>query len=231
MANNETIADIIARKRRLAAEMEKTLGDQHSSVEMLKDDADRLEAAYKRELDGLKKQVADLQRQLPKPDPNWRDICAKCFENGATEPPDCKYYTEDGCMSPIPDQHPLIQVGDCAKLREVLLQVIRSMELESGHMCTEKKRLGMHGQTQEDLCKGCRARNAECWTMTLKRECEAALAAPPRNCDALTADERTHKFIEKWEKAHGESIDGKTIIYLSSFSRWLQLPCEGEEAK
>ena len=59
----------------------------------------------------------------------------------------------------------------------------------------------------------------------------AALAAPARNCDVLTADERTHKFIEKWEKAHGESIDGKTIIHLSSFSRWLQHPCESEEAK
>ena len=50
MADNETIADIIAAKRRLAAEMEKALGDQHASVEMLKDDADRIEAAHKREL-------------------------------------------------------------------------------------------------------------------------------------------------------------------------------------
>lgn len=49
MADNETIADIIAAKRRLAAEMEKALGDQHTSVEMLKDDADRLESAHKRE--------------------------------------------------------------------------------------------------------------------------------------------------------------------------------------
>ena len=77
-----------------------------------------------------------------------------------------------------------------SKLREALLQVIRSMELESGHMCTEKKRLGMHGQTQEDLCKGCRARNAECWTMTLKRECEAALAEPVKNCEVGTAQEQ-----------------------------------------
>ena len=81
-----------------------------------------------------------------------------------------------------------------AKLREALLQVVRSMELESGHMCTEKKRLGMHGQTQEDLCKGCRARNAECWTMTLKRECEAALAEKPRNCDVGTAKEQSERF-------------------------------------
>ena len=59
----------------------------------------------------------------------------------------------------------------------------------------------------------------------------AALEAPARNCDALTADERTLKFIEKWEKTHGESIDGKTVIYLSSFSRWLQLPYESEAKK
>lgn len=41
--------------------------------------------AHKREIDKIKKQVADLQQQLPEPDLNWRDICAKCFENGATE--------------------------------------------------------------------------------------------------------------------------------------------------
>ena len=62
MADNETIADIIARKRRLAAEMEKSLGDQHSSVEMLKDDAARLEAAYKRECGD----VAKLREALSK---------------------------------------------------------------------------------------------------------------------------------------------------------------------
>ena len=65
----------------------------------------------------------------------------------------------------------------------------------------------------------------------IARKVNAALAEPVKNCDALTADERTHKFIEKWEKAHGESMDGKTIIYLSSFSRWLQLPRKSEEAR
>ena len=45
----ETIADIIAEKRLRAAEMEKTLGDQHSFVESLKNDADRLDAALRRE--------------------------------------------------------------------------------------------------------------------------------------------------------------------------------------
>lgn len=50
MNEQETIDDIIAEKRLRAAEMEKTLGDQHSFVESLKNDADRIEAAWKREL-------------------------------------------------------------------------------------------------------------------------------------------------------------------------------------
>lgn len=49
MNKQETIPDIIAKKRLRASEMEKTLGDQHSFVELLRDDADRLEAAWKRE--------------------------------------------------------------------------------------------------------------------------------------------------------------------------------------
>lgn len=59
MADNETTADIIAKKRRLAAEMEKALGDQHSSVEMLKDDADRLEAAQRRDCASIERIVRD----------------------------------------------------------------------------------------------------------------------------------------------------------------------------
>lgn len=46
---NEMIADIVAEKRRLADEREKSLGDQHSYVETLRFDADRIEAAWKRE--------------------------------------------------------------------------------------------------------------------------------------------------------------------------------------
>ena len=56
---HETIADIIAAKRRLAAEMGKALGDQHASVEMLKDDADRIEAAHKLEVQSIERIVRD----------------------------------------------------------------------------------------------------------------------------------------------------------------------------
>lgn len=124
---------------------------------------DRLDLAHKREIDELKKQVADLQQRLPKPDPNWRDICAKCFENGATEPPDCKYYTEDGCMSPIPDQHPLIQVSNAAKLREALGKL--RAELWNNTLIAGKRKFELY------------------------EIADAALAAPPRNCDIYLTEE------------------------------------------
>ena len=40
-------------------------------------------------------------RALPKPDPEWKDICAKC-KDGDIEPRHCEYYGEpNGCNSPI----------------------------------------------------------------------------------------------------------------------------------
>ena len=64
MNEQETIDDIIAEKRLRAAEMEKTLGDQHSFVESLKNDADRIEAAWKREIDVLKQRCAELNAEV-----------------------------------------------------------------------------------------------------------------------------------------------------------------------
>lgn len=148
--------------------------------------AHELEAAHKREIDEIKKQVADLQQQLPKPDPNWRDICARCFENGATEPPDCKYYSEDGCMSPIPDQHPLIQVVNMAKLREALLCIGHIAEyLEAG--------------TVKDLNHAYR---------NIQDRVEIALAAPARNCDVGTLDEQRAR-LKAFCDSHGHGFDGQ----------------------
>jgi len=49
MKDQETIEDIIAEKRRRADEAKKSLGDQHSYVESLMLDAERLEEAWKRD--------------------------------------------------------------------------------------------------------------------------------------------------------------------------------------
>ena len=88
------------------------------------------------------------------------------------------------------------RIGDPAKLREALKKCLLYIA------CAESVGIGtitLNDKVKLDPKK-------------IIKSAKAALAAPPRNCDALTADERTHKFIEKWEKAHGESIDGKTII-------------------
>ena len=166
--------------------------------------AHELEAAHKREIDELKKQVADLQQQLPKPDPNWRDICAKCFENGATEPPDCEYYTEDGCMSPIPDQHPLIQVGNAAKLHDAL---------KVANETADELLKWIWNHYQELNCMGGR----------LKRAIEGVLAEPPRNCDRFGGD--IDKLREACLRERGLNPDED---FPEVFCEWLLAKAKGE---
>lgn len=96
--------------------------------------------------------------------------------------------------------------GNAAALREALLSVARSMEIESRISCTEKGRIGKFGNTLSELCKGCRARNCECWQMTLKREVESALSAPPRNCDLYkdcNAAWKAYNALDKRERLPG----------------------------
>ena len=149
---------------------------------------DRLDAAHKREIDELKKQFADLQQQLPKPDPNWRDICAKCFENGATEPPDCKYYTEDGCMSPIPDQHPLIQVGNAAKLREAAEVTLTTIKKCMDILNSIPSDCGYDGLVEDVGDELCGLRDDFI---------NAALAAPPRNCERFQTKDAARDAFQK----------------------------------
>ena len=172
----------------------------------LRDYARRFDAAHKREIDEIKKQVADLQQQLPKPDPNWRDICAKCFENGATEPPDCKYYTEDGCMSPIPDQHPLIQVGDCAKLREALEMV------RDAHYTKE---------VEGELCEGFEVEADDGTGRPLICVVEDALAAPPRNCDIYNNESCRMAY----------HLHGDGLMTMQAFADWLFAPATEQEGE
>lgn len=63
-SKSKTLADIVAAKRRLAAEMAKSLGDQHSSVESLIWEADRIEAAAKRERDAAPGNIAAMREAL-----------------------------------------------------------------------------------------------------------------------------------------------------------------------
>ena len=211
MSEQETHAEIIAEMRfhaqlNIDAEKDKPeYGILTAEGRIAQNYADRLEAAYKREVDALKQRINELDAEVAA-----KDKVIKRLNDAIAEEQRRKMATAE--KSSV--------AGDCAKLREALSMIVYACA--SFHESIEN---GLDGH-YEAIHRYDSAVND-----FLRRvdTAKAALAAPPRNCDVGTADERTHKFIEKWEKAHEESIDGKTIIYLSSFSRWLQLPCESEE--
>ncbi len=113
-----------------------------------------------------------LYERVPKPDPDWKEICEKC-KDGEIES-DCEYYGEpNGCNSPIYGEHPKEQqkIGNAAAMREAVLWVIDRMNaaLIDGKM-----------ECEETIDK-----------------CKSALSEPPRNCDRFrTADEADKAFNE-----------------------------------
>lgn len=124
--------------------------------------SDRIEAAQKRERESI----------TPKPDPNWEEICEKCHD-GDIEP-NCEYYGEpNGCNSPIYGEHPTAgkssPVGNAATLRKALKNLVDVID-----RCDSGSPLWWHSGA-----KG---------VMPLKKA-KAALAEPPRNCDAFSKEE------------------------------------------
>ena len=135
---NEMIADIVAEKRRLADEWEKSLGDQHSCVETLRFDADRIEAAWKREksqswhhreMEELilqhEKEVAELKKLIPQPDPDWKAICEKCHD-GEIEPK-CEYYGEPNLKEGVP--YKTVSQKDIDFIKAALAEPMRNCDV------------------------------------------------------------------------------------------------------
>lgn len=153
----------------------------------------------------------------PKPDPDWKDICAKCVD-GDIEPEHCKYYGEpNGCNSPIYGEHPTTEkssaVGNAAKMREALEKI--------------RSNLTMTYQSEEE------ERNLIVEAFNIAGE---ALAAPPRNCDVGTAEEQFKRFLAF---CHRESRGcqhcpaSKTRLRGTSNCdlAWAQMPYETEEGE
>ena len=199
----ETIADIIASKRLRAAEMEKTLGDQHSFVESLKDDADRIEAAWRREKSVIEADalsaggLVEAMRQK-------EAICTKCRDG---EPPkNCRFFGEpDGCSSPTYGHYPQLPIGDCAKLREFARLV--------SHMNDDG-----YWNGSASIC-------------ALVDKAKAALAEPPRNCEVGTAKEQMARYNSFCHDHHsygtgcgGCPLCGEPCCELA----WAQMPYKAE---
>lgn len=183
MNEQETSADIIAEMRGGPIPQHR-----HDRV-LLRHFSDRLEAAHKRELDAV----------VPKPDPDWAEICAKCHD-GEIEPKECEYYGEpNGCNSPIYGQHPKSKpCGNSAALREALKRIVAASIV---------------------------AKNANAPEWILQRMADifamatTALAAPPRNCDVYDAKTAEKEFIRQ---TGSKSIRSKSV-------RWLYAPATEKE--
>lgn len=208
---DETIADIIAEKRRQAEAIERDCAEKMKRGEMVSDcyarelvadirrEADRLDAAHKREMDELKK-------QLPNPDPDWEEICAKC-SNGEVEP-DCEYYGEPcGCNSPIYQHYPNKQMGNAAKLREALMWL-------------------------REIVNDWNASNEPiqyCQYSAAIDKIDSALAAPPRNCDLYQTERDARNAWFNNEVL--PRVRAVTTGIEPPFTDWLFIVTQGSEAK
>ena len=176
MADNETIADIIAWLRR-------PRGGENAYLTLWRDEiADRLEAAHKRERENYDAKIADLQLRVKLWTDRSDELVKKCVEQYAK----------------------LKQVGNSAKLREALVKARRFID-SSPLVCIV-----------DDT--GTIARGELC------AEIDAALSAPPRNCDVIGNTGRAllvHGFPTKSNQwGEGEWLE---------FIDWLLAPATEKE--
>lgn len=198
MADNETTEDIAAEKRRIAKEVRDhaSNGDYwdrkeaNETAEDLEEEADRLDAAHKREIDVLKQRCAELDVEVAA-----KDEVIKRLNDAISEEQRRKMATTEKSSA----------VGDCAKLREALKLYDRIFQ-------------------DRTLICDC---DIVCGARTLAR---AALAAPPRNCDAM--DWRTAWKIWR-EKFHPETPDGYSAVVkgTEAFMDWFTAPATEKEGE
>ena len=202
---HETIADIIAEKRRRADEIERDCAEKMKRGEMVSDcyarelvanirrEADRLETAYKRELDALNEQIADLRQQRDLWSKRAAELVEKCNEQYAK----------------------MKQVGDAAKLRDALVQVQKKINYLIGNLTVPNSLVANR--------------------MEINGIINAALAAPARNCDVGTTEEQAERFdcfcqIEKGDCGRCPLWVSGTVGHNCEL-RWAQLPYEEGGAK
>lgn len=187
----------------------------------LRDYARRFKAAWKREksqswhhreMEELilqhEKEVAELKKLIPQPDPDWKAICEKCHD-GEIEPK-CEYYGEpNGCNSPIYGEHPTAEnssaVGNAARLREAVVLALSLLDLKDG--------VPYKTVSQKDI-----------------DFMKAALFKPPRNCDVGTSEEQSERYDEFCD-IHDCKSDCPLFKADSCELAWAQMPYEERGAK
>jgi hypothetical protein len=221
---NETIADIIAEKRRQADKIERDCAEKIKRGEMISDqfarelvadirrEADRLEAAHKRE----------------------RGDCAKSFKTVGTRFDICQdielvlkigrdYQNKDGYRGAHYDTVKLLcdaieyqqeqleaktEIGDAAKQREVcekMLDLLTAEGFEDG---------GMSIELDEEQ------------VIMWRNRFRAALSAPPRNCDEYANYKDAMNAFDAFVRKQGKL--GFINLYTESF-KWLFAPATEKE--
>lgn len=215
----ETLAEIVAALRHNSKGLmfyfhKNETGSTHAMGADYADLADRIEAAAKRERAEIEANAlavggiveASRKALAPKPDPDWRDICAKCMDGEID--PDCEYYGEpNGCNSPIYGEHTKsAPVGDAAAMREVVMAL-------AAVILPPRDKAGEGGWLA--------------WVRAMQGKSRAALAAPPRNCDVGTAEEQAERFnafcdVELREHCRNCRLCNAVDCELA----WAQMPCD-----
>ena len=207
----ETIADIIAEKWRIADEIERDCAEKMKRGEMVSDryarelvteirrEADRLEAAWKRDTLQLRREIEHLKDERNKAPVRERERLRK---NGfvivpqelLTKPAD---NVNSGAASDSRDNS-----GDAAKLREAIDKCV-NLITEFGNAEIVKTTLDV--------------------IIDIEAILKAALAAPPRNCDVGTPDEQMERF-NRFCVSHYNGPNGHGVI-----PSGCDCPCQGKD--
>ena len=162
------------------------------------------------------KEVAELKKLIPQPDPDWKAICEKCHD-GEIEPK-CEYYGEpNGCNSPIVGEHPYMPRGNGLKMRATLVQVELFLSLVERH--------GHPTLNPGDKCVACQG------VEELRALVCKTLAAPARNCDVY---DNPYDAADAWpdhEMCAGRrhqkgSCDGCTYQPARCVAKWMYKKAE-----
>ena len=193
---NETIADIVAEMR----------GDGHTGPAdalewvriKLEHYADRLDAAHKRELDALKQRCAELDAEVAA-----KDEVIKRLNDAISEEQRRKMATAENPSA----------VGDAAKLREALCEILSYIESFHKYITPGKgKKLTALFAVAD----------------TIRGKTKAALAAPPRNCDKYPTFNDAIRALADKRGWHDAKWDIERYCILAS---WLYAPYEEGGAK
>jgi len=222
-SENETLADIVAEKRELAARIRASLSqvparreDELLEAESLEREADRIEAAWKREKAEAEAAalsaggIVEASRHKPgnaaaKRGCDWSvknalDLANTLANHGWTG--EANADAASSCIYALCGL--LKDVGNAAATREAL-ETVRKYVKET---TPDKVMLGV----------------IEVW-------CDEALAKPPRNCDVGTAEEQAERFAkycDRFHRCNGCPCCGKMKYNRCEFI-WAQMPYEAEE--